>query len=163
MGGGWSRQSCKLLRHLGTVDLDTSSRIWKIYPTLFGMSKILRVTPTLFGFFGLFFADFWEFLKFFANFGNFLLLLLEVGFESMNQVPSRLRIICRSVEGVLSVMKSWKICIIMMVQTTILPLKFDQKLYWNCLLSSFNKLLGSETFKFYSKYSSRILDNIVKL
>ena len=44
---------CKLLQHLGTscpVGLETSSRIWKIYLALFDMSKILRVTPTLFWF-----------------------------------------------------------------------------------------------------------------
>ena len=33
----------------GHLGLETSSRILNIYPALFGMNKILRVTPELFG------------------------------------------------------------------------------------------------------------------
>ena len=53
-------QSCKLLRHLGPscpVALQTSSRILKVYPTLFAMSRILKVTSAHFGYFGHFRTD----------------------------------------------------------------------------------------------------------
>jgi len=46
-------QSCKLLRHLGTscqVGLDTSSRILKIYPALYAMSRILKANLALLGY-----------------------------------------------------------------------------------------------------------------
>ena len=72
-------QSCKVLRHLGTscpVGLETSSRIFKVYPMLFGMSKILIVTPTLFGYFLILLDWFWSILDIFGsnltNFGHFV-------------------------------------------------------------------------------------------
>ena len=43
-----------MLRHLGTscpVGLETSSRILKIYPALFAISRILKVTSAHFGHF----------------------------------------------------------------------------------------------------------------
>ena len=104
-GGG---QSCKLLRHLGTscqVGLETSSRISMVYPALFAMSRILKVSPALFGYFctdnifGLILDILRQILDIFililANYGSFFL-LLSVGFRLINQVPSRLRIICTS-------------------------------------------------------------------
>ena len=53
-------QSCKLLRHLGTscpVGLETISRIWKVYPTLFAVSRILRAKIAFLGY-GLIFGHF---------------------------------------------------------------------------------------------------------
>ena len=94
-------QSCKLLRHLGTscpVGSETTSRILKIYPTLFGMSRILRVTQTIFGLFLTYLDYFGRFWTFFDQFWLILAIslpLLAVGFGSMNQVPCRLRIICK--------------------------------------------------------------------
>ena len=64
-------QSCKLLRHLGTscpVGLETSSRILKVYPALFALSRILKANQALLGYFCTFLTDF---RHFWTDFGDF--------------------------------------------------------------------------------------------
>ena len=89
----YGNQSCKLLRHLGTscpVGLETSRRILKVYSVLFESNS--NPFSILFNIFGLILVNF----RYFWIILDIILRLLAVGLGSMNQVPSRLKIICRS-------------------------------------------------------------------
>ena len=51
--------SPKIPKHV--TDLETSSRILKVYPTLFAVSRIFKANPALLGYFLHFWADFGHF------------------------------------------------------------------------------------------------------
>ena len=91
-----------MLRHLGTgcpVGLGIGSRILRVSPAFSIVRRIFAVIYTIFGYFWDNLPDFQQFWTDCGNFGTDFKHHLSVGFGLADQVPSRLRIISRSGQG----------------------------------------------------------------